>query len=140
MKNKNPLNIFESKLLKTINEDVSSVDVPKWSKETLNLLSKYKVFGKYPLKNLKIDKDFESEYGTIITGVFQFEEKTIDIHIQFQDDGTTKQSKWVSNIGISSTMVNGKTGYFSKKISGRNATPQKTVQILSNIFDLKYKR
>jgi hypothetical protein len=134
----------EEFLYNILNESITEASdengVSKWSKETLNLLSKYKVFGKHPLTDLKIDNGFESEHGTIVTGVFQFEEKTINIHIQFQNEGNQHKDKWVSSIGISSKMRNGKTGYFSKEISGRNATPEKTVKTLSNIFDLKYKR
>ena len=38
--------------VETINENLGIDDVSKWSKETLKLLSNYKVFDKYPLAPL----------------------------------------------------------------------------------------
>jgi hypothetical protein len=45
--------------------------------------------------------------------------------------------KWESEISISSPS---RPGSFGKKVSGKNTSPSNLIQVLSNIFDLKYGR
>jgi hypothetical protein len=128
-------------IIETINSNWSDQRaVQEWIGELTDLLKTHKVTqfgGSIPLEN--IDVAFVSEGAADITCSVNTGKVRFDIYFSLRDDRRVMdtESKWKSEVSISSPA---RKGYFGKTVTGKNTSPRNLIQVLSNIFDLKYGR
>lgn len=112
-----------------------------WAHEMVSALQDHKVTqfgGSIPVENIKIE--YLSDGAADVTGSIQANENVrFNLYFNIRDERRWKDidPKWSSEISISSPQ---KKGSFSVKATGKNTTPQKLLQKLSEVFDLKFRR
>jgi hypothetical protein len=120
---------------------ISLKDEEKWAHEMVSALENHKVTqfgGSIPVENAKIE--FVREGSVDVTGSIQANAKIrFNLYFGLRDvrNWSDPEPKWSVEVSISSPS---KRGYFTKNATGKNTTPTKLLELLSNIFDLKFRR
>ena len=117
-----------------------NVAIQKWVDELVNLLEKHKVTqfgGSIPIENINVVNISDGSADitcSVNTGKVRF-----DVYFLLRDQRRWNDTvpKWEAEVSISSPA---KRGYFGKKATGKNTSPRNLIDMLSNIFDLKYRR
>lgn len=115
-------------------------DEEKWAHEMVSALEDY-TFTEFggSLKATDVKIEYISEGSADVTGVLKVGNIQFNLYFNIRDQRRWKDPdpKWVSDISISSPS---RKGFFSKQATGKNTAPQKLLQLLSNIFNLKFRR
>jgi len=120
---------------------ISLKDEEKWAHEMVSALESHKVTqfgGSIPVEDVKIA--YISEGSADVTGSIQANANVrFNLYFGLRDVRSWQdpEPKWSVEVSISSPA---KRGFFSKKATGKNTTPTKLLELLSNIFDLKFRR
>jgi len=114
--------------------------VQQWIDDLIKLLENHKVTqfgGSIPLEN--VDVGFLSDGAADVTCSINTGKVRFDVYFSLRDIRTMRDPgpKWQAEVSISSPA---KRGYFGKKVTGKNTSPANLINVLSGIFDLKYRR
>lgn len=118
-----------------------------WAKEMVAALQKHRVTqfgGSIPIEDIEIQYPVEGnpsmDGAADVTASVQAN-PTVKFNLYFSlrdhRDWNSKEPKWIAEISISSPA---KKGFFSVKATGKNTSPEKLLQKLSEVFDLKFRR
>lgn len=116
-------------------------DEEKWAHELMDKLKNHKVTefgGSKPVENIKLA--YLSEGSADVTASVQANATIrFDLYFALRDERRWKdpEPKWSVEVSISSPA---RKGFFSKKATGKNTTPDKIIQLLSDMFNLKFRR
>jgi len=115
-------------------------EVSLWAEQMMNLLEKHKITqfgGELPIEDVQLiflEDGAADVEGKVKVGNVQF---NLYFNIRDQRRWNDPSPKWVSEVSISSPQ---KKGYFTKQASGKNTSPAKLIQLLSDMLNLKFKR
>jgi len=115
-------------------------DEEKWANEMISALENYtftEFGGSLHATDVKID--YISEGSADVTGVLKVGNVQFNLYFNIRDNRRWNDPtpKWESDVSISSPQ---KKGFFSKHATGKNTSPENLLKLLSNMFNLKYRR
>ena len=115
-------------------------EVQVWADMMVDVLKNHKVTqfgGELPVEDVKIE--FLVDGAADVTGKVNVGDIRFDLYFSLRDVRTGRDigAKWQSEVSISSPA---RKGAFTVKATGKNTAPSNLIKMLSNIFDLKYKR
>lgn len=138
MKKSELRNIIREEILKEMEygDDEYKSYVKKWGDQTEKLL-KNLVLINTKVKNVKVD----NHDGTFVsvTGTFELEDIEIEVGMMLTESGNQRTGLRPS-VEVFINGVKPRKGSFAKTLTGKNATPEKSIQMLKDIFNLKYNK
>ena len=117
----------------SLNEDEDRENVKKRMKDIKNYLKKQKFSNRHELKNLKMFSEFAIEFELHVPGAPVLE-------FLVMDQSEYRKSDILTPVVVVDVSSPAKRGTFSKKLSGRNVTPEGVWKLIHSIWDGKFNR
>ena len=111
-----------------------------WAQQMVSALEDHKVTqfgGSIPIEDIELV--MSNEYSADVIGSIKVGNVTFNLYFNIRDNRRWNADvpKWESEISMTSSS---KKGMFVKKVTGKNTSPSNLLNILSDIFNLKYSR
>jgi len=108
--------------------------VKAWGDRTEKLLNNLTLINT-KIKDVKRD-NYDGTFVTV-TGIFEFEDIEIQVGFMLTEKGNQRTGlKPAVEVFING--IKPRKGSFAKTLTGKNATPEKAIQMMKDIFNLKY--